>query len=280
MKIIDFKNAYTLAEVVMAMIIVGLIVGITTGITRSKIDRAQKYNYYAAYTTLTSLMSEMFADNDGTMPSDICSEFESRLNLYPNDITINGSEITPSCDTTCDISDVDDLQVCEPNIVTRNGMKFYNLSADSVIMSSIGDASQDDAIGYLIYVDIDGERNSTIIYEDVFPFFLTRSAKVIPIYPTDSDSAAAGGNSTDSMAFSVNYETVKYLVNVSVNKYPVLTTKWIVKGVSFQEAACKSGYLPTSCSYCEDYSVDDDCEENGLGLCTLVPLKPIKYFVK
>lgn len=275
----DFKKAYTFAELVLAMIVLGVLITITTCITRSKIERVQKYCYYSVYTTLTSLAAEIIADSEeGLIPddTDLCSEFESRLNLSSDDITVNGSTVTPSCSVTYP-SISTDFSGLTPNLVTRNGVKFYNLSTAAVIIDILNDASLDDSDiqGFIIYVDIDGDRSSSEIYKDVFPFFITLSGKVIPAYPTDSDSDEAGGNNPDEMVCSARYDTIEL---DPTNSYYVRYEHWIVKSVSFQEAACKSGYVKSS-TYCGSYAVDGNCGADDSD-CILEPLKPVKYLVR
>lgn len=280
MKKINFKKAYTMAELVAAMIVIGMLIIITTGITKSKVTRVQKYHYYAAYTMLTSVASEILAESDdGLIPDDtnICSEFEDRLNLFPGDVTVNDSEVTPSCSTVLSITETD-FSAVEPNIVTRNGLRFYFNNTDTplTINELSGSAADEDGQGYIIYIDIDGDRNPSELYTDVFPFFLTRTGKVIPAYHTqeeDDITSYFGGNSTDAMVFSVRYETVE-----DVSGYATLKENLLVKSVSFQEAACKSGYV-TSETYCDDYDIADECTEDDAE-CVLVPLKPVKYLVK
>ena len=281
MKKINFKKAYTMAELVAAMIIIGMLIIITMGITKSKVTKVQKYHYYAVYTMLTSVAPEILAESDdGLIPSDtnICSEFEDRLNLFSGDVTVNGSEVTPSCDTAASITETD-FSAVEPNIVTRNGLRFYFYNTDTplTINDLSGSAADEDGQGYIIYIDIDGDRNSSELYTDVFPFFLTRTGKVIPAYHTQEEDDITyyfGGNSTDAMVFSVRYETVED--DESGNA--VLKENWLVKSVSFQEAACQSGYV-TSETYCDDYDIADECTEDDAE-CVLVPLKPVKYLVK
>ena len=36
---------------------------------------------------------------------------------------------------------------------------------------------EDDRVGFVVYVDIDGKRSKTRLYDDVFPFYLTKSGK-------------------------------------------------------------------------------------------------------
>lgn len=276
MKKLDVKKAYTLAEIVTAMVVLGIVISITLKITASKIERVNKYNYYAAYNILTDLSAELITESEnGLIPdSGLCSIFEERLNLLNGDIEVDGEEKTPSCAVTHSISSsTKDFSKLVPNLAVRSGVKFYNLNASAASVSQLAGAEENDAEAYTIYIDIDGQRSLTALYNDVYPFYLTKSGKVIPAYPTASNAVPAGGNATDSMLFSVRYEEI--VSEAGVDKR---IEHWLLKSVSFKEAACKSGYIKSN-TYCSGYSIDANCSSETSD-CILVPLKPIKYMVK
>lgn len=80
--------------------------------------------------------------------------------------------------------------------------------------------------GYIVYVDIDGERGDSILYEDVYPFYITFSGLVIPAFERGKES---GGNSKAHLAVSVKYDTYD-----STRKINWMTPK----STDFQHAAC------------------------------------------
>lgn len=53
---------YTLAEIVIVLLIIAVIVAVTIGITKAKLDNIISYTYYSAYSSLKSVTSEMLAD--------------------------------------------------------------------------------------------------------------------------------------------------------------------------------------------------------------------------
>lgn len=65
-KFID--SAYTLAEVIIVMLIIAVIVAVSIGITKAKLDNIVSYTYYNAYSTLRTISAEMLADWDPTDP--------------------------------------------------------------------------------------------------------------------------------------------------------------------------------------------------------------------
>ena len=50
---------YTLAEIIIVMLVIAVIVAITIGITKQKLDGIVTYTYYSAYSTLRSVNSQM-----------------------------------------------------------------------------------------------------------------------------------------------------------------------------------------------------------------------------
>ena len=53
---------YTLAEIVVVMLIIAVVVAVTIGITKAKLNNVVSYTYYNAYSTLRSISTEMLAD--------------------------------------------------------------------------------------------------------------------------------------------------------------------------------------------------------------------------
>ena len=123
--------------------------------------------------------------------------------------------------------------------------------------------------GYIVYVDIDGERGDSILYEDVYPFYITFSGLVIPAFERGKE---AGGNSKAHLAVSVKYDTYD-----STRKINWMTPK----STDFQHAACMSNYV-TATNYCTGV-VDDDLASkqstcsNKESDCRIVPNKPLKF---
>ena len=242
-------------------------------ITASKVEQANKYMYYSAYTALKDFAAELIVENtdmEALGGGSLCTQIQNRLNLTGQKITVAGKEVTPSCSTVHDLSSKTDFSEVVPNLVLVNGIKLYNLKGALVTISQLDGAATEEKTGYIIYADVDAERGSSTLYKDVFPFYLTVSGKVIPAYPS---SGTAGGNNPNDMMFSVRYDEIK---NVSNNEIRI--EHWLVKSVSFKEAACKSGY-ETSSTYCNGYTIDSKCSAAGAD-CILVPLTPIKYMVQ
>ena len=124
--------------------------------------------------------------------------------------------------------------------------------------------------GYKVYVDIDGDKGSSTLWEDVFPFYITLSGQVIPVFNT-VDGNPLGGNSNEYLQTSVQYEHIN---NAGRRKL-----KWLSKSVSFKEGACKSGFINSSTPYCSGVSEHSECSSAASGSkCTLKIVKPVKFF--
>lgn len=55
-------SAYTLAEIIIVMLIIAVIVAVSIGITKAKLDNIVSYTYYNAYSSLRKISAEMLAD--------------------------------------------------------------------------------------------------------------------------------------------------------------------------------------------------------------------------
>ena len=182
---------------------------------------------------------------------------------------------------TTDFSDITE------DIILRNGMKIYNASqnpdsiADLVGNDTGGTVTKTDGTtfdtniaGYTLYVDIDGSSGNSKLWEDVFPFYVTLSGKVIPAYKTDA-LGEFGGDSRYYMQTSIQVDAVD---SVGATQY------WLLKSKSFKESACKAGYVGQNTLYCSRHDVtnpavtkDTICsqEQNS---CSVKKVSPIRGF--
>ena len=188
--------------------------------------------------------------------------------LRPLNNNINGSQIA---------ADVTDFKEKDPDIVLRNGVALYNMSKNPSKITILdgnsrgntylnnNDVNVDiDEWGYTVYVDIDGASNGTnTLWEDVYPFYVTLSGKVIPAY----DALNAGESGGDS----INH------LQTSVSKLAHgVKREWVVKSKTFKESACTMGYVKGD--YCGDINGNTvECPEDN-NTCSLKTVTPLKYF--
>lgn len=326
----EYNKAYTLAEVVLTMMVIAVIVGVSLKIAKTKLDSIISFNYYNAYSIIKTSVAEMLADfnpspdrgyvfapmvayasscacgsvydeETGNCVSSSCQngyEWNCDSNVkacvaIQRTIPRTGNKFcnlfisyinTKSGVTECEGSSVDnnttDFSELIPDVVFRNGMFLYNISTSDVekldilngieqgisygVVTDSNYVPNANEYGYLIYIDIDGKNSNSILWEDVFPFYITLSGKVVPAY---ADNMEAGGNSKLHIQASVLKE--KYTDGLR-------SLSWPVKSVSFTEAACVSGYLHGS-QYCDGITTDSDCLSQDVD-CQLKVLKPFKFF--
>ena len=171
-----------------------------------------------------------------------------------------------------------------PDMVLRNGMLVYNMSQDPILIADLeGSYSGQSYVdqynvnrdiernGYVVYIDIDGRSGNSVLWEDVYPFYITMSGKVVPAYKMEVNAEEIGGNSKDYLQVGVSEE----IVDEDGRK-----TKWIKKSASFKEAACSGGYLNELSAYCQyapAVTTHDDCKVSN-NECRLRPITPLKFF--
>ena len=206
-----------------------------------------------------------------------CNMFVSLANTKAGTMCQGGAVAA----NTTDFSDITE------DIILRNGMKIYNASqnpasiADLVGNDTGGTVTKTDGTtfdtniaGYTLYVDIDGSSGNSKLWEDVFPFYVTLSGKVIPAYKTDA-LGEFGGDSRYYMQTSIQVDAVD---SVGATQY------WLLKSKSFKESACKAGYVGQNTLYCSRHdatnpAVNQDAicsqEQNS---CSVKKVSPIRGF--
>ena len=61
-----FSLAYTLAEVVIVMLVIAVVAGVSIKITKAKLDNIISYTYYMGYSTLRNVTGQMLGDFKST----------------------------------------------------------------------------------------------------------------------------------------------------------------------------------------------------------------------
>lgn len=207
--------------------------------------------------------------------ANFCKLFAERVNTKSNTIDCGGSAIT---------SDKTDFSSDTPDIVLRNGIKIYNMSQNPapipVLANNIdggfykdgsGNNVKINEYGYTVYVDVDGNSGDSILWQDVYPFYITMSGRVIPAYDKSANPDGSGGDSKQHLQVSVLHEMI------ADSGYWKRT--WLAKSVSFQEGACIDGYVGENTPYCSNggYRNHDFCMADTSS-CTMKTIRPIKFF--
>ncbi|MCI1273568.1 MAG: hypothetical protein LKG27_03940 [Clostridiaceae bacterium] len=169
----------------------------------------------------------------------------------------------------------------KPDFIASNGMRFFNTNfqlyenqVPQTLPFSIvnNDGTTKQAYGLTIYIDIDGNRNDSVLWQDVFPFYVTSYGYVVPAW-TDSEctdncqnptsDAPSGGKSTELLKVSIfNNATNSYISDQ--------------KGLTFQQGVCRAGIITGD--YCEAITQIDACKkaDNKDVDCVIRAIVPIR----
>ena len=77
-----FSLAYTLAEVVIVMLVIAVVAGISIKITKAKLDNIISYTYYMGYSTLRNVTGQMLGDFKSTDDDYMQTVFYKNFNLF------------------------------------------------------------------------------------------------------------------------------------------------------------------------------------------------------
>jgi|GEM_PF-4834379 len=200
------------------------------------------------------------------LPSDgICKPLEKRYNTK-NTVGVANCEGANSTQIAAAVS-LNSFAGVKHDLVLRNGMKLYNLSNNAASIPDLTGMEVYDSTGYIVYIDVDGEKGSSTLFEDVYPFYVSLTGMVVPAF--DSAANPSGGNSSAHLSTSVKYDS-----------YTAETRKihWLEKSVPFQTSACRSGYILSTAPYCSGMQSKAAVCDNQDADCRIIPIKPIKLF--
>lgn len=221
--------------------------------------------------------------DNATIPrkgANFCEMFVSIVNTKAGESLCSGGAVA---------ADVTDFSGIVPDIVLRNGMRVFNASQNPTDISEFtladgehknyieketgGTKIYTDEFGYTLYIDIDGAKNgNSKLWEDIFPFYVTLSGKVIPAYNT-ADISGFGGGSRYYLQTSIQVDSVDA---------QGATQFWLdgAKSISFRQAACMSGYVGAATQYCSRTPAVTEsatCSEEN-NSCSIKKVSPIRWF--
>ena len=192
-----------------------------------------------------------------SLPPSICEKIKDWYNIESYDCTIS-DDIIQSAATSGNFAEV------TPNIVLLNGLKLY-IGSDYEYIEELSDAeSDDDRTGFVIYIDVNGDSGAGELWEDVFPFYLLGSGKVLPAYNEETPS---GGNTKENLSVNVIYDSYSGETR---------EVKLLMTDTNFRSAACATGYIKSE-KYCGDKVQYDLCKKDYHD-CRMMVKEPIKIF--
>lgn len=304
-------KAYTLAEVIIVMLIIATVVGVSIRIAKTKMDSVVSYTYYAAYETLKTVTNNIFAKYDGkpayTNVSDNSETADAGAcdgdKVYKEDGTCMGQPSTLPrngknfCKKFAEIVNVsgtfDEDDICkgdsintsnpsfegkEPDIILKNGVAIYNLSGD---LGKI-DLLDGNSGGTKFKTTVDGTLYDTAYYGYTVYVDIDGQSNgqnelyydIFPFYITLSNRLVAGYDEEGAGGGDKLYLQVSVYKNVEGSTKP----SWIKRSVPFNDAACNSGYISSSVNYCRDAGIAIDLGDCSSVPCTMYTIKPVKFF--
>ncbi|MBD5401850.1 hypothetical protein HDR58_03475, partial [bacterium] len=108
--------------------------------------------------------------------------------------------------------------------------------------------------GFTVFVDINGNKGSGTLWEDVFPFYVSSNGVVYPAYPLDGDKSKNAGDSTlykagngvDSLSVDVYYYDSEGGTDYARKKVLAYSN------VSYARGACFSRKVDLNTPYCQN----------------------------
>ena len=187
----------------------------------------------------------------------LCDKIKKQYNIDGSDCSVTPESVQSKV-TSKNFSEL------TPNITYVNGLKVF-IGSDLEEISELSDAvDADDREGFIVYVDVNGASGGSKLWEDVFPFYILKSGKIIPAY---NDDPSAGANNVEHLEVNVVYDSY-----VSGNREINL----LLKNTNFRSAACATGYIKSS-KYCDGKVQYDLCKKDYHD-CRMIIKEPVKLF--
>lgn len=182
------KLAFTLAETIICMLIIGVVILATLGVAKQKADDYKRH-YITAYKAISNaFFNGIMIHNKNPFAKDISHSAtndvgtERLCQALTTFINTNNNDVTKDHDIGCSPKKItsqkaDSFEDKNIQFVSTNGMKFYlsNLIADGTTTPF-----------YLIFVDLNGDKGPNSIvkekkHPDIVAFAALNSGKVVPI---------------------------------------------------------------------------------------------------
>lgn len=222
--------------------------------TTSHISGVSRSNRVQTVCILGDVNDEEQSDKDNFQL--LCEIIKEKYNIRKDNCNVLISSIQSAVENT-------DFTNVTPHIVFSNGLKLY-IGNDFEEISELSDAGAEDNTGFALYIDVNGDSGKSKLYQDVFPFYLLKSGKVVAGY---NPAVLAGANNHKSLSYNVIYDSYS-----GGNR----TVKVLLKEADFKTAACAVGYI-TSLKYCDTTVKYDLCKESYRD-CRIIVNEPFKIF--
>ena len=188
---------------------------------------------------------------------DLCTAVKQEFNIASANCDV-------STDTVKTAATSGNFAGITPHLVFQNGLKMY-IGLNYGDLTELSDAEdENDREGYLVYLDVNGDSGKGKLWEDVFPFYLLRSGKLLAGYREESP---AGGNNAEHLSVNVIYDSYS-----GGNR----EVKLLMSDTNFRNAACATGYIKSN-KYCDGREQYDLCKKDYHD-CRMIIKEPLKIF--
>lgn len=236
MKIFSKKMAFTMAETMITLSIIAIVAVAISKIAKSRTNYETKFMTYSAFSVLAQGLGVLISDGCTTTPvtGDVAKGYCASAASLPS--TGHNADSRGLCDRLTNVFNTVGAVNCSAatatttaafidtnlNFKLANGLKFFNLNT---------------AAPYTIYVDLNGDKGSHTLGQDVVAFTVNTNGLILP---TSGTTAA-----TDTNYLSAS---VKYLDDFTSPTNAVEV--WVERGVSFYTATCDAtgSYNGTACA--------------------------------
>ena len=257
-------------ELVIALALISILALVSVPIAKSKIEKIDRYSYYLAYYAVQDIAANIVAQSKYEYDWDNYSEIPNTLDNVKNLCDKIKSDYNVSfanCDVTAAQMEArvsSSFKDVNPHIKLSNGLNIY-ITSDLSKINALSDAQNpQDRIGYILNVDANGNKKGKgILYQDVYPFYILVTGKILPLY---NPAGFGGANNVENLAGNILYDDYS-----SGNR----VVKASRTNVDFQTGACATRYIQ-SASYCKDIAIDAHCTSTSD--CRYVINKPMKFF--
>lgn len=200
------KMAFTLAEVIIVMGIIGIVAEMTIPTLVKNITNKQlEVAFLANYSILSQVSKQLIADNGGDLsnaystPTLMMSAIASKLKVQktcPGASTIGDCWASKVANIDKSVSDLggaanasydwnhDTVVMNNGAVVMVNGSYYYSDCSQSGFFSGNGNKG----VCAMVYIDVNGLKSPNILGRDVFAFYFANSSGILPDgYPGTDD---------------------------------------------------------------------------------------------
>lgn len=188
------KFGFTITEVVIATVIVGVVSAISILSFKPEFDAKRRAGYYAqVYKTLKTAAYNAYLEQHGNFGTtsgtgsditDFCNDLTEQINTSKKDCSLHGRDSSNQNDFAYDKNEPGDLK--RPHFIAANGISFWISQAYPLYNRNDSYNNQIGDRFYAVFADINPNGKNKVLRTDnnngdIVPFIITRHGEVIPM---------------------------------------------------------------------------------------------------